>query len=113
MEWEALTEWSQVEELRKLSNEIPVLIYKHSTRCSTSRLVLDRLERNWSSEDRKLFKPYFLDLIAYREISNFIASAFMVEHESPQVLLIENGKPIYSKSHYAINYKEILEAAKN
>lgn len=113
MEWEVLTEWSQVEELRKLSNEIPVLIYKHSTRCSTSRMILDRLERSWNSQDQQFFKPYFLDLIAYRGISDAIASSFMVEHESPQVLIIENGQSVYSSSHYEINYKEILDAVKN
>ena len=113
MEWEVLTEWGQVEQLRQLSNEIPVLIYKHSARCSTSRMILDRLERNWNSQDRQFFKPYFLDLIAYREISNAIALAFMVEHESPQVLVIENGQSIYSSSHYEINYHEILDVVKN
>ena len=106
MKWDILNELTQIEEIHILSNEIPVLIYKHSTRCSTSRMVLDRLD------DQQRFRPFFLDLITYREISNAIATIFMVEHQSPQVLLIEKGQSIYNSSHYEINYQDIIRALK-
>jgi len=113
MQWEALTELRQIEEIQKLSNEIPILIYKHSTRCSTSLMVLNRLEKNWQEEYDHHFKSFFLDLIAFREVSNAIASIFNVEHESPQVLVINKGRSIYTGSHYEINYPDILKATKN
>jgi bacillithiol system protein YtxJ len=113
MQWEELTGLHQIEEIKKLSNEIPVLIYKHSTRCSTSLMVLDRLEKNWIEEHKHHFKAFFLDLIAFKEVSNAIASVFNVEHESPQALVINKGQSIYNGSHYQINYPDILKAIKN
>ncbi|HEX5171646.1 MAG TPA: bacillithiol system redox-active protein YtxJ [Cyclobacteriaceae bacterium] len=113
MEWEDLTTLSQIEEIQNLSNDIPVLIYKHSSRCSTSYMVLSRLERNSKIEGHQYFKPFFLDLIAYRDISNAIAATFRIEHESPQVLLIHKGQSIYTSSHLGINYQDILNAVKN
>lgn len=73
-------------------------------------MALDRLERNWDDAEMLAVKPYFLDLITYREISNRIAAVFDVEHESPQVLIIENEKSIYDVSHMRIRYEEIKEA---
>jgi bacillithiol system protein YtxJ len=47
--------------------------------------------------------PYFLDLLNHRDISNEIASKFEVVHQSPQLLLIKNGKSIYNTSHENID----------
>ncbi len=104
--WIALKEEGQIERIGEESKNQPVLIFKHSTRCSISRAVLDRLERNWKSE----IKSYYLDLLSYRNISNQIAGHFGVEHESPQVLLVKDGKPVYVTSHLAINAADINEA---
>ena len=113
MNWETLADIRQIEEIKNLSNEIPVLIYKHSSRCSTSSMVLSRLERSWKTEHAKVFKPFFLDLITYRNISDAIAGTFNVEHESPQVIIIDKGKSIYDRSHFEINYQTILESLQN
>ena len=58
-------------------------------------------------------KPYFLDLITYREISNRISQEFDVEHESPQVLIIEKEKSIYDQSHMGIDYQQIRGVVKS
>jgi bacillithiol system protein YtxJ len=113
MNWESLADIRQIEEIKNLSKEIPVLIYKHSSRCSTSSMILHRLERSWKAEDAKVFKPFFLDLIAYRNISNAIASVFNVEHESPQILIIDKGNSIHDWSHFEINYQTILDSIQN
>ena len=113
MNWESLADIRQIDEIKNLSNEIPVLIYKHSSRCSTSSMVLNRLERSWKMEHSKVFKPFFLDLITYRNISDAIAHTFNVEHESPQVLVIENGNSIYHRSHFEIDYQTILDTIQN
>jgi len=105
MNWEYLVESSQLDQLIEESKSKPLLIYKHSTSCSVSRVALDRLERNWNiNADLKL---YFLDLIRYRTISNEIANRFGDPHESPQVLIIENGQAIYDASHFDINFQDI------
>lgn len=114
MNWEKLTSLDQLEAIRKESADRPVLIFKHSTRCSISRMVLERLERNWDVQEMDSHvKPYFLDLISYRQISNQIAALFEVEHESPQILIIRDGASVYDRSHMAIDYQQIRSTVKN
>jgi bacillithiol system protein YtxJ len=82
------------------------LIFKHSTRCPVSAMSLNRIEKNWSNLKLPII-PYFLDLIKYRAISNKVEDVFEVKHESPQVLLIKNGKCIYNQSHHLISIDDI------
>lgn len=112
MNWNKLTSEAQIDQLIQESAEKPVLIFKHSTRCSISSMSLDRLLRNWKEEDSAQIIPYYLDLIAYRSLSNLVADRFGIPHESPQVLLLKDGKVTYHESHYGISYAEIkLQAA--
>lgn len=104
MDWIKLTNKNQLDTIQTESNTNPVVIFKHSTSCSISRATLDRLERNWKSEGLENVKTYFLDLLSYREISNSIASLYQVEHQSPQTLIIKNGKSVYDKSHFEISF---------
>ena len=110
MKWINLVESQQLDEIREQSNDKAVIIFKHSTRCSVSRAALDRLERNWSEAEMSTVEPYFLDLISNRQISNEVAQKFDVEHESPQVLVIKNGKAVSNYSHFEIDYKAIRES---
>ncbi|GAB4331012.1 MAG: bacillithiol system redox-active protein YtxJ [Flammeovirgaceae bacterium] len=107
MNWTELTTKNELEHLKKESTNHKILIFKHSTRCSISAMALDRLERNWKNDEMKNIKPYYLDLLSYRDVSNQIAADFQVTHESPQVLIIENGKCIHHSSHSAISYDEL------
>jgi bacillithiol system protein YtxJ len=113
MKWVELKTEEQVDQIREESKLNPVLIFKHSRRCSISKTALDRLERNWKEDEMSHLKIYFLDLISFRAASDRIASQFDVEHESPQVLIIENGQSIYSQSHFNIDYTHILKASKS
>ncbi len=101
MNWEILTDVNQLGEIIFNSNEKPAVIFKHSTRCSISRMALKQFENEFDSAEE--VTPYFLDLIAYREISNEIANRFNVYHESPQILLIKDGKSVYDASHSDID----------
>jgi bacillithiol system protein YtxJ len=99
--WTELTDIAQLLEITTISNEKPVVIFKHSTRCSISRMALKQFEREFDLNE--VVDAYFLDLIAHRDISNEIASRFNVYHESPQLILIRNGKSIYDVSHSDID----------
>jgi bacillithiol system protein YtxJ len=112
MKWIKLNSAEQLHDLQTESLKQPVIIFKHSTSCSISRMVLDRLERNWKDEDVHGAKPYFLDLLSYREISNQIANAFDVKHESPQVLIVHEGKAVFHTSHYEIDFTRLKNALK-
>lgn len=103
--WNELTDLGQLNEIITISNEKPVAIFKHSTRCSVSRMALKQFENEFNISDK--VTPYFLDLIAYREISNAIADRFEVTHQSPQLILIKGGKAIYNVSHSDIDAGEL------
>ena len=111
MNWLELSNESQLNEIIEDSKNAPVLIFKHSTRCSISSMAINRLERAWK-EGAKL-KPYYLDLIRYRDISNLIATKLGVEHQSPQAIVIKDGKAIYNNSHMGISFNELEGAAKS
>jgi bacillithiol system protein YtxJ len=108
MDWNLLENLSQLDEIKEKSGEKPVLIFKHSSRCSVSSMAWDRLKRNWKKEDLEKVTPYFLDLIRYRDLSNQIEKEFNVYHESPQVILVKEGKAIYDNSHMGISYGDIM-----
>jgi bacillithiol system protein YtxJ len=108
MNWHTINDELQVEEIKQKSFECPVLVFKHSTSCSISAASLGRIERAWDTDKAKSIEPFFLDLIRYRSISNKIARDFEVEHQSPQVLLIQNGECIYNTSHFDIRFDEIV-----
>jgi bacillithiol system protein YtxJ len=108
MTWNELTDEKQLSEIKELSKEQPVVIFKHSTRCSISSMAKGRLERSIAPSNTAF---YYLDLIRHRSISNKIAEVFHVHHESPQVLLIRNGECIYDESHNGISMDEIVEQA--
>lgn len=106
MNWKDLTQETQLQEIKEQSKIKPQLIFKHSTRCSISAVVKNRLEKGTPPEEVDF---YFLDLIRYRAVSNKIAEVFNVFHESPQVLLIKNGECTYDESHSGISLAEIAE----
>jgi len=106
MIWNNLTDLGQLDEIISNSNEKPAVIFKHSTRCSVSRMALKQFENEFKLSHK--VTPYFLDLITYREISNEITNRFGVLHESPQILLIKEGQSTYDASHSAID-AEVLE----
>jgi bacillithiol system protein YtxJ len=102
LNWNALTQIAQLDEIVATSASTPVLIFKHSTRCSISRMALKNFEREYNLEESEV-APYFLDLLEHRDISNEIAQKFQVIHQSPQLLLIKNGKSVYDVSHSEID----------
>jgi len=65
-----------------------------------------RLEENWNFSN---IETWYLDLKQFRNLSDQIAETFSVHHESPQVLLIENGECIYEASHFDISCDEMAE----
>jgi bacillithiol system protein YtxJ len=103
--WTPMEHLGQIEEIITLSEEKPVIIFKHSTRCSISRMALKNFENEYDLGEN--VTPYFLDLISFREVSNEISSRFNVVHQSPQLLLIVGGKSVYDVSHSSIDAQEL------
>lgn len=103
--WKPLTERSQLNDIIEESKVKPVAIFKHSTRCSVSRMVLKQFEQEFALKND--ITLYFLDLLIYRTLSNEVASLFNVEHQSPQLIVIKNGQAIYHKSHNNIDAHDL------
>ena len=107
--WLELQSSQDVDALVSRSFTIPCLIFKHSTRCEISAIAKYRMEDDWSFDEDAL-EPYFLDLLSFRSISNYVAEAFSVHHESPQALIIYKGECVFDVSHLDISVPELKEA---
>lgn len=99
MDWLLLTSLESLDSFIQQSFTEQVAVFKHSTRCSISRMIKDRVERGVPV---KHMPAYYLDLLEYRDVSNAIASRFTIEHESPQLLIFRNGVCTSHASHNAI-----------
>ncbi len=100
--WIALSSTQQLDDIVEASKVRPQLIFKFSTRCGISRMVLNQFESNYNFSEDDL-DLYFLDLISYRDVSNEVGYKFQVIHESPQLLVIKNGVVVAHSSHGGIN----------
>ncbi len=108
MNWIPLQNEGQLEEIISNSNNKTQVIFKHSTRCSISSMAKNRLDKKEQPEGMDF---YYLDVIKHRNISNKIAADFQVRHQSPQVLIINDGKCIYNESHSGITMEDIVASA--
>ncbi len=109
MNWLPLSDLAQLAEIDAASQQRPVLLFKHSTRCSISSAALHRLESAWSTGDDATHTAYYLDLLRHRSISSAIEARYGVEHASPQVLVIRHGRCIHTASHFGITYRDVLQ----
>ena len=111
IQWLPLETEQQLDEIGILSGSSDVdcvAIFKHSTRCSISSMAKNRLERSWNPGDKNI-PVYYLDLIAFRKLSNEIAQRYGIQHESPQLLLIRNNEVWAHASHTSITTELINE----
>ncbi|WP_300660789.1 bacillithiol system redox-active protein YtxJ [Fluviicola sp.] len=104
--WVNLTSSEQLHELLDASVEKPLLLFKHSTRCSISSMALSRFEHKMDPEKATCV---YLDLLAYRHLSDEIAELTNVQHQSPQAILITNREVIYSATHSEIDASDIMK----
>ena len=99
--WIPLKTIDQLAEIEKKSANKTQVIFKHSTRCGISKMVLNQFVAGFDLD--MAVDLYYLDLLSYREISNEVGYRFQVMHQSPQMLILKNGTVIAHASHSAIN----------
>ncbi len=102
LNWTPLTSLHQLEEIKQQSKTESVFIFKHSTRCGISSMVIKRFEALFGEEHQNL-KVYYLDLLNYRDISDEVGYQFQVMHQSPQLVVIKNEVSVFNASHYDIS----------
>lgn len=104
--WTFITSLEQLNTVLQTTNEHPVLVFKHSTRCSISAMALNSFESKWSTGN-ELCGLYFVDLLQHRDVSNQIAAVTGVTHQSPQVIVLKGAEVIYDNSHSGIDARSI------
>ena len=100
--WERLIRMEQLEEISIISKSKPVAIFKHSSRCGVSSMVLRQFESAYDLEPSQM-KLYFLDLLSYRDISNEVGIRFQVYHQSPQLIVVKNEVAVHHSSHHNVS----------
>ena len=100
--WKSIKSEEDLQSAIAESTEKKVVIFKHSTSCFISKTVLKNFEKEVANSDKDV-SYYFLDLLANRSISNKIADDLGVTHQSPQLIVLENGKAVANASHQSIS----------
>ncbi len=99
--WKQLTQVDQLEAINKLSKGKTQVIFKHSTRCGISKMVMNQFVSAFDVDVN--LDLYYLDLLSFRDVSNEVGYKFQVMHQSPQMLVIKNGVVVAHASHGGIN----------
>jgi bacillithiol system protein YtxJ len=105
--WTDLTDKDQITIAKEESKDKLIGIFKHSTRCGISRMVLRNFEKQY--EENENTKLYFLDLVKHRDLSNAVADELGVRHESPQFIVLSDEKVIHHASHQDIDASKLKE----
>ena len=100
--WIPLNDLGQLNHITEKSNKKTQVIFKHSTRCGISSMVMRQFVDAYNFTEKDLDLCY-LDLINYREVSNEVSYKFQIIHESPQLLVIKNGVVVAHASHGEVN----------
>ncbi|MEM7186714.1 MAG: bacillithiol system redox-active protein YtxJ [Bacteroidota bacterium] len=106
--WLRLHRLEQLDEIVEESKTQPVAIFKHSTRCGISRMVLRQFESGYQLDPDSM-KLYFLDLLSYRDVSDEVGFKFQVLHQSPQLLIIKDGVAVAHASHHGIRAGDLQQ----
>ncbi len=109
--WKNLNSEEELQAIIADSSEKPAFIFKHSTRCGISVGAKSRLE-GWDIDAEKV-DFYYLDLLAHRPVSNLIAEQLGVVHQSPQIILVKEGKAVWSTTHHSISAEALQGALAN
>lgn len=108
-DWMHLQSEEELSDIMDRSYHKPQIIFKHSIRCGVSSMAKHQLENAWNLEKENV-DMYYLDLITYRSVSNRVAESLAVTHQSPQIIIINQGKAVFDTSHHAISVTGIRQA---
>ena len=101
---------SDLDTLFELSSEKPVMLFKHSTRCSLSSTAYTAYLGYLKTADADAVEYTYLDLLAHRDVSNAIAEKTGLTHKSPQAILLVDGTPVWNASHFDISEENLAAA---
>lgn len=101
---------ADMDQLLSDSHQKPVLILKHSTSCPISASAYKAFQQFVQDSVDSKVDFALVKVIESRPASLYLAEKVGVKHQSPQVLLIENGSAIWDDSHWQISIKNLAKA---
>jgi bacillithiol system protein YtxJ len=102
----------ELEHLLASSHGNPLLLFKHSHTCGISAEALDELLSH-VEQDAERVQYAIVTVQTHREVSNAISARLGVRHETPQAILVREGKAVWSASHFRVNAAELKKAIRN
>jgi thioredoxin 1 len=88
------------------SRQRPVLVFKHSRFCGVSCEALDELHAHISRHDGPTAYK-MITVQTHRPISDEAARRLGIRHETPQALLLKDGKVVWNASHFRITADQL------
>jgi bacillithiol system protein YtxJ len=106
-----LQRMEDLDTLLATSSDRPLLLFKHSAACGTSAEALDALIDHL---DQDLLEARYaiVTVQTHRELSHAVATRLGVRHETPQALLIWQGRVVWSASHFRVTAEAVRAAIK-
>jgi bacillithiol system protein YtxJ len=89
------------------SRERPVLLFKHSRYCGVSCEALDELQSHMGSQSESTAAYKMVTVQTHRSVSDAIAQRLGIRHETPQAILLRDGKAVWNASHFRITSNEL------
>lgn len=106
MDWKQVLREEDVDELLDRSAEKAQILYKHSNRCATCFFAKKNIE-NIGSELKNKAEYHLIDVIGQRSLSLHIQDKLGIQHESPQMFIIDKGQVVWSGSHHQVTAEPI------
>jgi bacillithiol system protein YtxJ len=110
---QSLTTAEDLDGTLELSNEKPVMILKHSTRCPVSFAARQEFETYAESAVERGIACCLVLVVENRALSQEIAARLGVRHQSPQVIFLKNGEALWHDSHDRVNVEALKSAESN
>jgi monothiol bacilliredoxin len=87
----------------------PVLLFKHSRHCGVSCEALDELHSHIEGAPGDVAYK-MITVQTHRLVSDAAAERLGLRHETPQAILLRDGKVIWNASHFRITAMRLDEA---
>ncbi|GAB6990540.1 bacillithiol system redox-active protein YtxJ [Paenibacillus pini] len=104
-----LTTSEQLHTALEASKDKPLLLFKHSTRCPISAGAYQEVMSYLKDQPNEAVEYGLIHVVEDRPVSLEVADLIGVQHQSPQVILIRNQKPIWHTSHSNITSDALNE----
>ena len=103
--FKSVSDAEELDRLFELSNERPVILFKHSAMCNVSADAYQEM-RNFDGEVN------IIVVQTARSVSNEVEARTGITHHSPQVIILRDGKAAWHASHWKITAQAVTEALK-